>query len=106
MKKVTRTVFIIVVFLLTGNTSIHAGERLVISTIGEPPLSTPDHDGYQDLIIIEMFNRLGHDIDISTPPGRQALTHLSAGIHDGTYSRIKGLQKTGWILSCMKNGRG
>ncbi len=70
-----------------------AGHTLSINTTSTSPLSTAAHDGYHDLITIEAFRRIGHQVEIHFLPGERSLINLNDGIDDGTMVRIGGLQK-------------
>jgi polar amino acid transport system substrate-binding protein len=67
---------------------------LSVTNMATAPLTTPQRDGYYDLIAIESFKRIGREITIQTVPGERALINLNNGIDDATLVRIEGLEKT------------
>lgn len=58
-----------------------------------PPYTTDNRDGFEDLLAIELFSRLGFNPVISHVPGERGLINLNAGIDDGILSRVGGLTK-------------
>lgn len=69
------------------------GQTLVINTSHTYPRSTPDGLGFQDLIIKEAFRRVGIPITIVHLPSERALRTVNAGIDDGNYARVAGMEK-------------
>lgn len=70
-----------------------ASEILVLNTDGEPPHSRPDGAGFEDRIILEAFRRIGHTVQLVRLPSERCLQNVIAGIDDGNYVRIAGLEK-------------
>jgi polar amino acid transport system substrate-binding protein len=68
-------------------------ETFTLTTGDTYPRSTTDGKGYCDLIIKEMFRRLGHAVKSAHMPAERALVIVDEGIDDGTYTRIAGLEK-------------
>ncbi|MHB8834218.1 MAG: substrate-binding periplasmic protein [Candidatus Methylomirabilia bacterium] len=66
---------------------------LVLSTDDTAPIATVDHTGICDRIMTEAFKRLGLELEIVNRPSERALIDADAGISDGTYTRIEGMEK-------------
>jgi len=71
-----------------------SGSPLVLNTDDEYPLSSPDGTGFEDKILKEAFRRIGKEIKIIHLPSERALVNANAGIDDGNFVRIAGLEKT------------
>ncbi|ADH84764.1 substrate-binding periplasmic protein [Desulfurivibrio alkaliphilus] len=65
--------------------------RLVLNSPFSAPITSPDQDGFLDLLYAELFGRLGIDFEIQLLPGERALRNADAGIDDGDVCRIAGL---------------
>jgi len=70
----------------------HAAESMVFNTADDPPNATADHRGLVDLVMIEAFRRLAIPLTISYLPAERAMLNADAGIDDGSYSRVEGLE--------------
>ena len=82
---------------LVASTWVFAAEQQgaafnITSTIA-PPMTTRNHDGFEDLLAIELFTRLGLNPVINNIPPERGLRNLDHGIDDAILSRIGGLQK-------------
>lgn len=73
---------------------LDATEILSVTNVAAVPLTTPQQDGYYDLIAIEAFKRIGREITIQTVPGERALINLNNGDDDATFVRVHGLETT------------
>lgn len=80
-------------YLLGLATPIYAQQPLSLNTFAGPPLSTPDHNGYYDRILLEAFSRLKIPITIGHLPAERSLQNADRGIDDGDFVRIAGLEK-------------
>lgn len=56
------------------------------------PRASLDGSGFEDRIIAEGLRRLGHTYEILRIPSERALVSLQAGLIDGDYVRISGLE--------------
>ncbi len=74
-------------------TSAFDGPPLIINTTTGPPLSTSAHDGFQDLVVIEMFRRAGRHVELVALPGERSLMNANSGLDDGVAMRVAGLEK-------------
>ena len=74
---------------------VHADTRqtLRLNDTNEAPLTTPQHDGFLDIIAAEAFRRAGVKLQLIKLPAERALINANAGIEDGDLVRIKGLEK-------------
>lgn len=83
------------VLLLLSAFSVYADTRLTlrINDTNEPPLTTPQHDGFLDIIATEAFARAGVKLQLIKLPAERALINANAGIDDGDLTRIAGLER-------------
>jgi polar amino acid transport system substrate-binding protein len=82
--------FIISLLLFSSGTAY--GQALVLNTFEIYPRSTPEGKGSDDLIIKEMFRRIGIEVTIVHLPAERALINANEGIDDGDFVRIAGLE--------------
>ena len=83
-----------VVFLLWQATPLFAQSApLYLNTFAGPPLSLPDQSGYYDQVLHEAFRRLGVPVVIGQLPAERSLRNANAGIDDGDFVRVAGLEK-------------
>jgi len=82
--------------LLLGffSTSVVCAETTlsITSGRGEPFVNT-EHNGFYDLIVKNMFQRINVDAKTVLLPSERSLINANAGINDGNIARIKGLEK-------------
>lgn len=82
-----------VILLLWQAAPLFAQPPLTLNTFAGPPLSTPEQGGYYDRILLAAFQRLGVPITIGHLPAERSLMNADAGIDDGDFVRIAGLEK-------------
>jgi len=58
-----------------------------------PPAVTKQHDGFEDLLAIELFSRMGLKPEINIVPAERGLKNLNQGIDDAILTRVAGLSK-------------
>ena len=63
--------------------SEEASVSLRLSSGNLPPVHTPAHDGYMDLLLVELFKRAGYALEFIDLPPRRALQSANSGLHDG-----------------------
>jgi polar amino acid transport system substrate-binding protein len=85
-------VFCLLSFILISNT--FAEPSLTLSTFTGPPLSNKAGTGFYDLLLKEAFHRAGIVIEIIRLPAERSLINANAGITDGDFVRIAGLDAT------------
>lgn len=79
---------------LSGHASHAANEpTLVLNDTNEPPFTTQAGDGFLDIIAGEAFRRAGLRLKLVKLPAERGLINANAGIDDGDFSRIAGLEK-------------
>jgi len=76
--------------LLLLGTAVSA-ETLKINTSIKPPFSTERQDGFFDLLLPELFARVGVQIELIRLTSERALKMADEGISDGEVPRIGGL---------------
>lgn len=64
---------------------------LQINTSVKPPFSTTQKDGFFDLLLEELFARVGVEVDLVRLPAERALQMVNGGLSDGDVPRIAGL---------------
>ncbi len=65
---------------------------LVLNDVNEPPLTTPEHTGFLDVIATEAFRRVGVELRLVKLPAERALLLANDGLQDGDLTRIAGLE--------------
>ena len=87
--------FSILILLLSIIVHAHAkpSHVLRINDTNAPPLTTPEQDGFLDIIASEAFRRAGIKLQLIKLPAERALINANAGIEDGDLVRIAGLEK-------------
>ncbi len=70
----------------------HGSEVLRINTSIKPPFSTEQEDGFFDLLLRELFTRIGVQVDLVRLPAERALQMADEGLSDGDIPRISGLE--------------
>jgi polar amino acid transport system substrate-binding protein len=73
----------------------HAAERpvLVLNDTNDPPYTTPERDGFIDIIAGEAFRRVGVEMRLVKLPAERGLINANEGTEDGDLVRIAGLEK-------------
>ncbi len=66
---------------------------LVLNNTNEPPYTTPDGNGFLDLVVREAFRRAGVQLRLVRLPAERALINVDAGLEDGDLTRIVGLEQ-------------
>ncbi len=82
--------------LAWGGNASHAAKEptLVLNDTNEPPFTTQTGDGFLDIVVGEAFRRAGLRLKLVKLPAERGLINANAGIEDGDFSRIAGLEKT------------
>ena len=81
--------------LLLALSSAVAADRpvLVLNNAHEPPFTTPERDGFLDIVAGEVFRRAGAELRLVKLPAERGLINANAGVEDGDLARIAGLEK-------------
>ncbi|MHB8624423.1 MAG: substrate-binding periplasmic protein [Sulfuricaulis sp.] len=66
---------------------------LTLNDVNEPPLTTPEHTGFLDVIATETFRRVGLKLRLVKLPAERALLLANDRLEDGELTRIAGLEK-------------
>jgi polar amino acid transport system substrate-binding protein len=88
--------FVAWMVLLLGIAAPAAAEpsRMVLSTGMREPWTTADHTGFTDLVVIEVFRRLGIKAEVSVIlAAARGIRLVDEGIDDGLTARVAGLEK-------------
>ena len=72
-----------------------AAERpvLVLNDVNDPPYTTPERNGFLDVIAGEAFRRVGVELRLVKLPAERGLISANEGSEDGDMARIAGLEK-------------
>ena len=66
----------------------------ILNTSTGAPYSTPDRNGFQDLVVKEVFNRLGLEARVEKyEASARALINANENLDHGVAMRIRGLEK-------------
>ena len=65
---------------------------LVINDTNEPPYTTPDGQGFLDILVGEAFRRAGLQLRLVKFPAERGLINANEGVEDGDLTRIAGLE--------------
>jgi polar amino acid transport system substrate-binding protein len=65
---------------------------LVLNDTNEPPYTTPDGQGFLDVIVNEAFRRAGVQLRLVKLPAERGLINANSGEEDGDMARIAGLE--------------
>jgi len=83
------------IFLMLYSTMTVASDVALMNVNGpvQPPYGANNNNGFEDLLIIEMFRRMGYKVNLQHLPAERGLVNLNQGIDDAIQSRIGGLEK-------------
>ena len=79
-------------FLMTGTAYSADVPVLVLNDANEPPFTTPDGQGFLDVVAGEAFRRAGVQLRLVKFPAERGLINANEGIEDGDLTRIAGLE--------------
>ncbi len=88
-----KSAIIFILILFFSAVSCFAQEVLTLNTAVREPLHLPDQTGSLDLVIREIFNRIGRKVIIQAAPSERVLLNANQGIDDGEAARIGGLSE-------------
>lgn len=74
----------------------HADENVPVLRLNDAysaPFTTPEHDGFLDIVAGRIFAEAGVRLELVRLPAERALKNANAGIDDGDLARIAGLEK-------------
>lgn len=95
LRKVRGRALLLLASLLFVSPADFAAEPqvLVLNDVNEPPLTTPEHTGFLDVIATEMFRRIEVELRLVKLPAERALLLANDGLEDGDLTRISGLEE-------------
>ena len=79
--------------LMTFIPAVLATPVIRLNTTGQPPLNTPNQQGFMDEVATEAFRRIGYQLKTVRLPAERGLKNANRGLVDGEMSRIQGLDK-------------
>lgn len=77
--------------LLACPFSVFAQKTFTLNTADKPPYSSPENDGFYDLLLQKAFSRIGIDVKINHLPSARSIKNVALGIDDAEFARIAGL---------------
>ncbi len=84
---------LILACLFMSSMTAAAEKPLSITSGRDAPFVSPDHQGFFDLIVKNMFQRIGVQAQTVLLPSARSLINANNGIDDGNMARIKGIEK-------------
>lgn len=79
---------------LFATAPVHAMEKITLNTGIRDPFTTNDKKGFIDLVIKEVFHRIGVNADVIVyQNSAKSLANANVGIDDGVALRIEGLER-------------
>ena len=69
----------------------NAQQVFTITTGAAQPFVDPEHNGFYDLFVKALFNRLGLQVRLIPLPSERALINANKGIDDGNIARVKSI---------------
>ncbi len=70
-----------------------AQQTLMLNIPVPAPFHTDDDEGFVDIILKEVFERIGMEVKITQLPAERALVNSNSGIDDGEAIRVVGIEK-------------
>jgi len=90
-----RILLMVTAFILLASTvSARLPVKMVFNTAHYSPRSTPEGNGFEDLLLKEALRRLGVQLKIVNLPSERCLVNVNEGIDDGNFARVEGMEKT------------
>ena len=87
-------VLLIVTALMINSVGEADAAKLMLNTGTRAPYTTEAKTGFLDLVIAEVFRRIGHQAEVPVyGASARALSDANEGIDDGAAMRVKGLEK-------------
>jgi len=81
----------IFIVLISFTSYVLASPQLVLTTWCDPPFSTPQNNGYFDVLLKEAFSRLDRSITIEKRPAERSLKDANNGVSDGEFIRVSSI---------------
>lgn len=85
--------FLVLLFYTAAPSLVNAERSLSITSGRGEPFVTSEHNGFYDLIVKNMFQRINIKANTVLLPSERSLINANAGINDGNIARIKGIEK-------------
>lgn len=92
MNATTIRLLLVILLVLVPAVSGYASSTLLLSTFAGPPLSTADHSGFYDRLLMEAFRRMHQPVEIIQLPAERSLINANRGVTDGDFVRIEGIE--------------
>lgn len=85
--------FLALPFCLAASFSLNAATELTITSGRGEPFVNSAHNGFYDLIVKNMFQRINVEAKTVLLPSERSLINANTGVNDGNIARIKGIEK-------------
>jgi polar amino acid transport system substrate-binding protein len=82
-------VVILVALIGTANFPTYANEPIAV--VGYPPVSNKDGTTRNDLVVREVFRRIGRDVRFVLEPTNRSIRNTNLGVYDAHYLRTAGV---------------
>ncbi len=82
-----------VLFIVAFFGAAETQPTIVIASAFEPPLSNPQQTGMIDILVKEVFRKIGRQAEIVSLPAERSLISANSGLVDGDLLRIGGLNR-------------
>jgi len=92
-KRITSKSLLSFLLLLFFPLLIHANTSFTITSGRGEPFVNAEQNGFYDLIVKNMFQRVGIDAKTVLLPSERSLISANTGVDDGNIARIKGIEK-------------
>ena len=89
---IKRTSLVLLLYVLIIPSTVFS-QVLSITSGRAEPFVKPDHSGFYDLIVKQMFERVGLQAKTVVLPSERSLVNADKGVDDGNIARIKGIEK-------------
>ena len=86
-------IYLLFLISILTSFSICADTPLTITSGRGEPFVNSDHNGFYDLIVKNMFKRIGIEAKTILLPSERSLINANTGVDDGNIARIKGIEK-------------
>lgn len=90
--KSTIAVLVAILVMSSFPCDLHAQSTLTLNTADSSPYSRPDNSGFYDVLLSQVFDKIGVKISINHLPSKRSIFNANAGIDDGEYARVKGIE--------------
>lgn len=82
--------FLLSLFLTCGGAAAQSDREVVrLAAVNLSPVATAQHDGYLNLLLIELFSRIDVDVAFQNMPAGRVMMAVNGGLVDGDAGRLE-----------------